>query len=483
MAVTYLDNAEATDQLVTARLVGKPSGVASGDYGVFFLHRWQEGNGFPAVTAPSGAVLRGTIVNGTIETKVYLKKIASEINWNFSWSGARWSSLSVLFFRGPDPALDLSTVPFNTQTGTGTSVSTTSVTTVADAGLAWSCNTHAYPAGTTSHVQPTGYTEIHEFSAYDTAYKISTGSSESAASSTISQSQEWIAALVALAPTTTAGPKDLDGKGTAASAVTAAAIVDRPIAGNGSTAADGTGGLAAARPASGQATAAAAVTASASSTRVISGTVAASAAVTSGDATFERGVSSDGRAGANASATLGVSRPLAGGGNAAAGSTGSLVGGLKDLAADATAGSAVTGLPSFARGLDSSGNAAADAAGLVGVALGLGSSAGAASDSTGDLSLVQSWYRLIVPQVKEYFTIPGTWGLRTSKVRELTVFGDENGLFTSELGAIPEGGDDYGAIPFGTKYIWYGGHVNMTDDPAIRDLWLAHGFEVENVQV
>src|SRR4051812_17637324 len=113
MAVTYLDEAEATDQNQSSRLVGKPSGVGSGDYAVFFLHRWDVGNSFPAVTAPSGAVLRGTITGDTIETKVYLRKIASEINWNFSWTGARWSSLSVLFFRGPDAALTLSTVPFD----------------------------------------------------------------------------------------------------------------------------------------------------------------------------------------------------------------------------------------------------------------------------------------------------------------------------------------------------------------------------------
>jgi hypothetical protein len=482
MAVTFVNKAESTDQLVSSRLVSKPAGVVAGDVGVFFLTRWDSGASFPAVTAPSGAVLLGTVTNSVIETKVYAKYVAAEGNWAYSWTGARWSSLSVEFFNGVDPALNLATVPFNTATGNGTSITTTSVTTVTGAGLAWNVNTQDYASATT-HAQPTGYTETYDFDAYSTAYKIAAGSSESAASATLSLSQLWIAALVALAPPTSAGPKDLDGKGTAASAVTAAAIVDRPIAGNGSTAADGAGGLAAARPASGQATAASAVTGSASSTRVISGTVAASAAVTSGDATFERGLLSDGRAGANASATLGVARPLAGGGNASAGSTGSLVGGLKDLAANATAGSAVTGLASFARGLNASGNAAADAAGLVGVALGLGGSASAVTDSTGDLSLVQSWYRLIVPQVKEYFTIPGTWGLRTSKVRELTVFGDENGLFTSELGAIPEGGDDYGAIPFGTKYIWYGGHVNMTDDPAIRDLWIAHGFEVEVVAV
>jgi hypothetical protein len=61
---------------------------------------------------------------------------------------------------------------------------------------------------------------------------------------------------------------------------------------------------------------------------------------------------------------------------------------------------------------------------------------------------------------------------------EQTVFGDEAGLFTSDEGSIALGGDSYGAIPFGTKYIWQGGCVNATSDPAIKDLWLAYGFDV-----
>lgn len=90
-------------------------------------------------------------------------------------------------------------------------------------------------------------------------------------------------------------------------------------------------------------------------------------------------------------------------------------------------------------------------------------------------------WRLVMPQVVERFTLQGA--LSTSTVREATVFGDENGLFTAERGSPSPGTDEYGAIPFGTKYIWYGGHVNITDDPAVKNLWLSHGFEVENVQL
>lgn len=102
-------------------------------------------------------------------------------------------------------------------------------------------------------------------------------------------------------------------------------------------------------------------------------------------------------------------------------------------------------------------------------------------DEAGAFSFVNPAWRLVMPSVTDRYTMRGS--LSTTILREKTVFGDENGLFTVEQGSPSEGTDEYGAIPFGTKYIWYGGHVNVTDDPAIKNLWLAHGYEVENVQL
>jgi hypothetical protein len=98
------------------------------------------------------------------------------------------------------------------------------------------------------------------------------------------------------------------------------------------------------------------------------------------------------------------------------------------------------------------------------------------------IGLANPAWRLVMPTIGERYTMRGS--LATTAYREQTVFGDENGLFTVQQGSPSEGTDEYGAIPFGTKYIWLGGHVNVTDDPAVKNLWLAHGFEVENfVQV
>lgn len=86
-------------------------------------------------------------------------------------------------------------------------------------------------------------------------------------------------------------------------------------------------------------------------------------------------------------------------------------------------------------------------------------------------------WRLIAPQIVEKYPIAGS--LVYSKKRELTVFGDDVELFTAEEGGLTEGGDEYNSIPWGTKYIWQGGHVNTTSDAAIKDLWIANGFSVE----
>lgn len=87
-----------------------------------------------------------------------------------------------------------------------------------------------------------------------------------------------------------------------------------------------------------------------------------------------------------------------------------------------------------------------------------------------------------MPPITEVYPIRGS--LCTSITYEATVFGDDTTLHLSTWGNIPEGADSWGAIPMGTPNIWFGGHENITDDPAIRDLWLAHpelGITVEDI--
>lgn len=91
-------------------------------------------------------------------------------------------------------------------------------------------------------------------------------------------------------------------------------------------------------------------------------------------------------------------------------------------------------------------------------------------------------WRLHAPLFTDKYPIRGS--LQVSSTYEATIFGDDTTLHISTLGNIPEGADQWGAIPLHTPYIWYGGHYNVTDDPAIRDLWLAHpelGITVEDI--
>lgn len=109
--------------------------------------------------------------------------------------------------------------------------------------------------------------------------------------------------------------------------------------------------------------------------------------------------------------------------------------------------------------------------------------AGDASVSAGafDLTAIipaKRW-RLAMPKTTDYWTVSGS--LRVSIQREATVFGDDTTLYTSFDGVLSGGGDADGAIPHTTKYIWFGGHDNVTADTAIRDLWVANGFTVQEV--
>lgn len=89
--------------------------------------------------------------------------------------------------------------------------------------------------------------------------------------------------------------------------------------------------------------------------------------------------------------------------------------------------------------------------------------------ASGDMVVTQGGWRLVAPEQVESHPIYRL--LRFSVRTPYTVFGDDDGLHTTIDGDT--------VIPDGTKYVWLGGHINATLDTAIRDLWLANGFQVE----
>lgn len=76
-------------------------------------------------------------------------------------------------------------------------------------------------------------------------------------------------------------------------------------------------------------------------------------------------------------------------------------------------------------------------------------------------------YKLVHPNRVDKFSLAGSLTFR--QTTEYTVYGDEQGLFLAQDGSVE--------IPINTKYIWQGGHTNITNDVAIRDLWTAYGYQ------
>lgn len=60
--------------------------------------------------------------------------------------------------------------------------------------------------------------------------------------------------------------------------------------------------------------------------------------------------------------------------------------------------------------------------------------------------------------------------LTTQLVVESTVAGDN-----VTLASYGDGQE----IPEGTPNIWFGGHINTTDDEAVKSLWESNGYTVE----
>lgn len=78
-------------------------------------------------------------------------------------------------------------------------------------------------------------------------------------------------------------------------------------------------------------------------------------------------------------------------------------------------------------------------------------------------------WQLVHPNRVDKHSLRGS--LTFSNTVEFTVFGDDTQLYTHEDGA---------QIPEGVKYVWRGGCVNTTEDPAIKNLWLANGYQVDS---
>lgn len=302
---SYLAQANTgNDQLASVRTVTKPAAVTTGAVGVFWLVRWSETASFPPVTPPAGAILRGTIATGNLQTHCYLHTVAAETTFAYTWTGSRWSCLAALWFDGVDPDLDLTAVPFQSATGSSASISALTAGTVNEAALAWHVNTVDGASGVT-HTPPTGYTETADVPPWATAYRIADGDGDHTADgATLSGSRTWAAGLVALAPPPTGetgdaaltGAATLAATGTRAATDAAALAPAAGLTASGARSTSGTAALAGtmtvtadstlAATAGAGTTATAALTAAGQTATAATGQLAATAALTASGTTL-----------------------------------------------------------------------------------------------------------------------------------------------------------------------------------------------------
>lgn len=222
------------DALQPSRSNTKPGAVAAGDIAIFYLGRWNESASFPAPTSvPTDAVLLDTLQVGLLQLLVYAKYVAGgETTYTFNWGSSRWATLESTYFTGRAQGLDLSTLVRQSITGSGTSITSRSVTAATGDDLAWGVDCHEYNGGET-HGPPTSFTEVYDNEAGSAAYRANVASgTQTASGATISSSENFAVHLVALPAAGGGGsnftqtPADTEG------------IADAPALAQGKTAAD-----------------------------------------------------------------------------------------------------------------------------------------------------------------------------------------------------------------------------------------------------
>lgn len=448
MAVGYRSSSTSGDEFsASSRAATVPTGAASGDVMIAILERW---GGNPAITPPAGFTDWGTTyLSGDSASNIHIfwKRLTGSDtgSYTFSWTGSLWSHLHVVCMTGVI-ATGTPIEAANGWAGTAGTYGSTSVTTATIPGLIWT----SYNDTGGTHTPPTGYTEILDNDCGSTAYRIGTATgSQSASGATVTTSSPATAVLLALKPAA--------GGGQSAAANTAVETDSGQPFGKrktkvSNTASETDTAIQIARSKGRSLTLSVETDAALPFTR--SKVKAASQALSAEQALPIGAVS--GRA---VTTVLETEQALP-------------IGKVKRKA---------VGFPAeldtaLAIGSQSGISLAIGTATSTEVALPIGhrrsKAVGTALETDAALpaGFVNPAWRLVMPQIEDYYPVRGSLRVRT--YREATVFGDENGLETTQMGNKP--------IPFGTKYIWYGGHVNVTDDPAVKALWLAAGFEVEN---
>lgn len=456
MAVGFVSSSASgsSDAFVSSLNVPVPSSTAANHIAVVAIERWGGTN--PVITAPSGFTEKINLVSGDQKLHVWWKRLtgADSGNYSFSWTGSQWTMGHCMLFSGAVTSGDPFGSNTNTATASGTSTPTTTVAPAYAPGLVhFVANENSATA-----TPPTNYAEAQDGQYLHSNYRIlGTSGSTSASGGTLSASTLQLAALLAIQPAS------------GGSSVAANTATETDSAFSFGKAKRGTANTATETDT--------AVSIGKRKTRAIGLAAETDAALTFGKAKA-RALGLTAETDTALPIGRGKSKPI---GTAVETGTALAFGRSKFKGI----GISLEIDTALAFGSTSGISQLIETALETDVALPIGHRRSKAIgtafefDTAGSISIINPAWRLVMPTIRERHRLRGQ--LFTSVYREVTVFGDEAGLFTSDNGYIAEGADEYGAIPFGTKYIWHGGHINVTTDPAIRNLWIEQGFEVEVV--
>lgn len=201
------------DSQATTKSVTKPAGVQAGDVAVCHIVGWKGNNTWGTITpTPASAIQRGVLSVGSgsnwVQSVIYLVRVGAETTYSFSFSANTFRTLHVQFFRGVDPAADLSIVPFNSWTGTNATFGAIALASVlAGSALTWHGNSMNY-GGTNAHTPPTApaaFTETSDVDGVGVAYLLhALAGTNNISGGTQTTSMQSIAFAVALPPASAA---------------------------------------------------------------------------------------------------------------------------------------------------------------------------------------------------------------------------------------------------------------------------------------
>lgn len=205
MAVAYRSssNTGTSDSLGTSCAVPVPSGAAANDIALVGIEHYDGAS--LTITPPAGFTLLFTVTTSLVTLRVWWKRLSGGDtgSYTFTWSGSKWNLGHAVLLTGAKTSGDPIGTNYNTATGSGTSIPSTSVTVVFQPGLVhFVANENA----ATQTTVPTGFTEVQDGDYLHTNYRIpGTTGTHSASGGSLTTSTSIVAALIAVEPQAASG--------------------------------------------------------------------------------------------------------------------------------------------------------------------------------------------------------------------------------------------------------------------------------------